>query len=526
MKIRAILTLFALSALCASAQTYTVSVLYTFPGSSTGPNTTGPSGIAVDSKGNIYAAGNFSISPNGPGVAQIFAPTTSGGNGSAVLIAGGNLSGFMDGTGSAAEFGIPEGMATDAAGNIYLADEMGHQSATIRKIAPATGAVTTLSGLSGTTQEFGNANGVAVSSSGAIYVSAAGGPAGDLSQYVPGGAPITIPVGPIIDAQAGGQQIEANYGAFGITVDSANSLYVAVYGNGPLVNGPAGAYNAPAQLYVATVANGSSTQLFSLPLGSNSQLERGSLGQHGPENADIIPITIDNSGNIYVGWFGNLYLYNGGTGPAQIASLGGEIVGLATDSVGRVYVAVEPPGYGNIGNNNVQVNEGVGQGEIVVVAPPGVAPLPSTPTPPPPASALPTQFINISTRANVGTGSSIAIAGFVISGSANEEVLIRGIGPTLAQFLQGGVLAQPVLTLFNSAGTQVATNTGWGTNTNVSQISAAFTATGAFPLPSGSADSALLLSLAPGSYTAEVSGLNNTTGIALVEVYEVPTGTP
>ena len=160
----------------------------------------------------------------------------------------------------------------------------------------------------------------------------------------------------------------------------------------------------------------------------------------------------------------------------------------------------------------------------------GMAPTP-TPTPTSSSSgaqaaAPATQFINISTRAYVGTGGSIAIAGFVISGSSPEQVLIRGVGPTLSQFSVSGVLAQPVLTVFDSSGTQVATNTGWGSNSNPSLISAAFTATGAFNLPSGSADSALVLSLAPGSYTAQLSGLNNSTGNALIEVYQMPAPTP
>ena len=110
----------------------------------------------------------------------------------------------------------------------------------------------------------------------------------------------------------------------------------------------------------------------------------------------------------------------------------------------------------------------------------------------------------------------------MISGSANEQVLIRAIGPTLLEFSVSGALAQPVLTVFNSSGTQIATNTGWSTNSNAAQISAAFTSTGAFVLPVSSADSAVLLSLAPGAYTVQVSGLNGTAGNALVEVYEVP----
>ncbi len=134
----------------------------------------------------------------------------------------------------------------------------------------------------------------------------------------------------------------------------------------------------------------------------------------------------------------------------------------------------------------------------------------------------PGQLINISTRGNVTSGSGLLIGGFVISGSANEQVLIRAIGPTLSEFSVSGALAQPVLTVFNSSGTQIATNTGWSTNSNAAQISAAFTSTGAFVLPVSSADSAVLLSLAPGAYTVQVSGLNGTAGNALVEVYEVP----
>ncbi len=120
------------------------------------------------------------------------------------------------------------------------------------------------------------------------------------------------------------------------------------------------------------------------------------------------------------------------------------------------------------------------------------------------------------------------IAGFVVGGPAGstEQVLVRGVGPTLAGFGLTGLLGQPVLTLYNSSGNVVATNTGWSTNPNAAQIAAAFGTTGAFVLPSGSADSALLTSLPPGAYTAEVSGLNGTTGIALAEVYEVTAGSP
>jgi hypothetical protein len=503
MKIFTILSLFAVSGLGANAQTYTVSALYSFPAANTAPT-----GITVDSRGNIYAAGSFSTYPNAPGIAQIFPPNAIGENGSAVIIAGGEVNGFLDGTGSAAEFSTPEGMAADSAGNIYLADVLVNENATLRKIVPSTGVVTTLSGLNGNTQLYGSANGVAVNASGAIYVSAVGGSTGPLAQFAPGGTPILIPLGSITDMQNGGQSVSSS-ACFGVAVDSSGVVYVTVISGGP---------STATQLYVLKISGTTVTQLFALPLGTDSQLEQGLASSilNG-----TVPITVDAAGNLYVGWYGNLYLYNSQTGPTQVATIGGPIVGLATDSAGRVYVASGPPGY---------LSSGVyGPGLISVVAPPGVSALPSAPTPTPtptPTSTPHTQFINISARAFVGTGSSIAIAGFTISGSANEQVLIRGVGPSLSIFSVNGVLAQPVLTLFNSSGTQLATNTGWGTNSNPSQVGAAFMAAGAFTLPSGSADSALLVSLAPGSYTAQVSGLNNTTGNALIEVYQVPSPTP
>ena len=133
----------------------------------------------------------------------------------------------------------------------------------------------------------------------------------------------------------------------------------------------------------------------------------------------------------------------------------------------------------------------------------------------------PAQLSNISTRADVGTGGNIMIAGFVVLGTQPEKVLVRGVGPALGQFNVSGFLAQPSLTVFDSSGTQVATNTGWGTASDPSQISSVEASVGAFALPSGSADCALILTLQPGNYTVQVAGANGTTGVALAEVYQV-----
>jgi hypothetical protein len=133
--------------------------------------------------------------------------------------------------------------------------------------------------------------------------------------------------------------------------------------------------------------------------------------------------------------------------------------------------------------------------------------------------------INLSTRANVGTGENILIAGFVVNGTVSRRILVRGIGPTLRNFGLGpnAVLPDPQLKLLNAAGATLATNDNWASGDNAAYIASASTAAGAFPLANGSADSAIIIMLAPGSYTAQLSGAGttNNTGIGLVEVYDV-----
>src|SRR6185295_775923 len=101
--------------------------------------------------------------------------------------------------------------------------------------------------------------------------------------------------------------------------------------------------------------------------------------------------------------------------------------------------------------------------------------------------------------------------------SAAKTVLVRAVGPTLgaAPFNVPGTLAEPVVTLF-SGSQSIATNRGWGTASNTAAMRDTTRAVGAFALPEGSRDSALIISLMPGAYTIQVTGANNTTGVALV----------
>jgi hypothetical protein len=128
------------------------------------------------------------------------------------------------------------------------------------------------------------------------------------------------------------------------------------------------------------------------------------------------------------------------------------------------------------------------------------------------------QLIGISTRAKVGTGADVLIGGFSIKGKSPKKVLIRGIGPALGAFGVSGVLADPKLTLY-SGDKALAQNDNWG---GTLELSAAFGSAGTFALSPTSRDSALLTTLEPGNYTAIVEGVDNTTGVALVEIYEVP----
>lgn len=137
------------------------------------------------------------------------------------------------------------------------------------------------------------------------------------------------------------------------------------------------------------------------------------------------------------------------------------------------------------------------------------------------AASSAVRISNVSARAQVGSGGNVLIPGFVIGGSGAETLLIRAAGPGLAQFGLSGVLAEPSLSVFDSAGHLVASNTGWGTNVNPGQIADVIAQVGAFAFAPGSSDCALEVSLSAGAYTAQISGVNNATGLALAEIYEV-----
>jgi hypothetical protein len=134
------------------------------------------------------------------------------------------------------------------------------------------------------------------------------------------------------------------------------------------------------------------------------------------------------------------------------------------------------------------------------------------------SAALAQQTIgNISTRAGVDASEPF-ITGFVIAGQAGAPILIRGVGPALAQFGVTNPLRNPVLTLFNAQGDVIARNVGWSTRP-AEELAAIRRGVGAFPLADNSADSGFYLSLEPGAYTVRLNDAAGSAGIGLIELY-------
>ena len=143
---------------------------------------------------------------------------------------------------------------------------------------------------------------------------------------------------------------------------------------------------------------------------------------------------------------------------------------------------------------------------------------PSGATAPPAPAPTAGKFVNISTRGLVGTGDRRMIGGFIISEGA-QQVLIQAVGPELGNHGIGNALTDPLLTLLDSTGAELMANDDW----EDAQGQAVSDLWGGTPnyFTAGSASSAIVIDLQPGSYTARVEGKNGTTGVALVEVYEI-----
>ncbi len=146
---------------------------------------------------------------------------------------------------------------------------------------------------------------------------------------------------------------------------------------------------------------------------------------------------------------------------------------------------------------------------------PTATPTPSA-TPSPTPAAERASLLNLSTRGRAGSGNNVLIGGFILGpGSGVKQVVVRAIGPSLAAAGVTSALLDPSLQLVNSSGQVVATNDNWITSVQGSEIIKTNLA------PADPRESAIIASLAPGAYTAIVTGVESTQNIALVEVYDL-----
>ena len=166
--------------------------------------------------------------------------------------------------------------------------------------------------------------------------------------------------------------------------------------------------------------------------------------------------------------------------------------------------------------NTIDLARGASVSKTIVVHA-GSTPTPTpTPTATPTPSPVPTpparHFGNISTRLSVGTGDNVLIGGFIINGNQAKKIIIRGIGPSLPL---SGTLANPFLELHDSFGATIASNDDWINSPDKQAI------IDSTLQPANDKEPAILMTLTPGAYTAVLSGVSNTSGIALVEVYDI-----
>ena len=127
---------------------------------------------------------------------------------------------------------------------------------------------------------------------------------------------------------------------------------------------------------------------------------------------------------------------------------------------------------------------------------------------------VPSQFLNISTRARVGTGDNVLIGGFILRGTAQKEVLVRALGPSLTQFGLSDVLLDPILELRGPNGVLIASNDNWESSQQTEIENTGLQ-------PQNEAESAIIATLPATDHTAILRGKDNSTGIGVVEVYDL-----
>ena len=443
-------------------------------------------GLDVDTDGNVYVVDGDTIRKITPaGVVT----TLAGTNG---------VPGFVDGTGAAARFLVPFDITVDSAGTLYVCDHGNHA---IRKITPA-GVVTTLagSGLAGSADGTGTAatfrfpSGVAVDASGTVHVADTDN---QLVRSVTAAGVVTTVGGSAgsTGSTDGAGTASRFFNPKDVTVDASGNLYVADRANyairkGALSTNPARLANISTRMQVLTGAN----VLIGGFIIGGSQPKTVVVRARGPSlTAAGVPGALANP---------VLQLYSGATvletndnwqQAANAAAITSSGFAPSDALESAIHTTLAPGAY-------TAIVTGAGSGTGVGIIEVFEVDLPEAP------------LINISTRGQVLTGADVMIGGFIIQGDAPQTVIVRARGPSLTAAGVPGALANPVLQLYTGS-TLVATNDNWPSATNAAAIQSSGFA------PSDANESAILVTLAPGAYTAIVTGAGGTTGVGIIEVF-------
>ena len=248
-------------------------------------------------------------------------------------------------------------------------------------------------------------------------------------------------------------------------------------------------------------------------LSVNGSLDTAFNPNNGP-NSPVNAIALDGTGRVTIG--GGFTTYNGVTRSA-LARVNGDMLVTWPAGVAGAKGVLLPI----VDDTLVEGDETLTFTLVVYTGGAGASPITSQTltiidNDAPVAGPTPDAHLaNISTRLPVQTGDNVLIAGFIVQGQGTKKVIIRGIGPSLPV---AGALSDPTLELHDQAGNVIGFNDNWQDNANASEIS------GTGIAPKDPRESALLISLASGtSYTAVVRGASNTTGVGLVEVYDLDT---
>ena len=372
--------------------------------------------------------------------------------------AGGNIYEFTpNGVRSTFASGLAGALAFDKAGNLFVSDR-----GNIYKITPNGVRSTFASELAGA---------LAVDSAGNLFVTTGyrddfGFPingSGKIYKLTPNGLRTTFASG--LDLPTG------------LAFDSAGNLFVANVSK--FINGA---------IYKFTPAGGRTTF---------------ASGLTNPE-----AVAFDNAGNLFVSAFystsgtgGAIYKITSGGVRSTFAIGVSPFAPMACDSAGNLFVS-------DFGGNIYKFTPS----RVRSTFAPGVSgSLAFQPT-----LTQTATLVNISTRGSVETGDNMLISGFIVSGSDSQQVIIRGLGPTLTSFGVPDALQDPVLELHNTT-SMMTSNDDWQSAANANQIPINYR-------PANSHESAIMTTLQPGAYTTVMHGKNSTTGIGLLEVYSTLSG--